>query len=53
MFIYLMWKNQKGETLRALFQEEKAMKLSRHMKDLGVDVHLEPEKSPVVLLGIQ
>ena len=50
MFVYLMWKNKKGETLRALFQAEKAIKISKQMKDLGVDVHLDPEEIPIRII---
>jgi len=43
MFIYLTWKNKRGETLKTLLQEEKAIKISKLMKDLGVDVSIIPE----------
>ena len=50
MFVFHKWKNIKGETLRALFQAEKAIKISKQMKDLGVDVHLDPEEIPIRII---
>jgi hypothetical protein len=47
MFSYLTWKNKRGEVLRALLQEEKAIKISKLMRNLGVDVSIIPEKSLV------
>ena len=47
MFTYLTWKNKKGETLKALFQEDKAIKISKLMRELGVDVSIISEKTLV------
>ena len=43
MFVYLIWKNKKGESKKALLQEEKAFKVAKQMINMGVDVSLSPE----------
>ena len=46
MFIYLIWKNKKGEPLKAMFEESKASKMADKMRELGVTVSLS---SPIEL----
>ena len=43
MFIYLLWKNKQGLSLKALFDEQKASKIADQMRGLGVTVELQPE----------
>ena len=43
MFIYLLWKNKHGLSLKALFDEQKASKIADQMRGLGVTVELQPE----------
>jgi len=42
MFIYLLWKNKEGLSLKALFDEQKASKIADQMRGLGVTVELQP-----------
>ena len=42
-FVYLTWENKKGEPLKVLFQEDKAIKILEQMKKLGVNVELTKE----------
>ena len=43
MFVYLSWKNKRGESLQAMFEESKAKMIAEEMKVLGFDVKLSPE----------
>ena len=45
MFVYLNWKNKKGDTLKALVEENKAIEMASKMEALGIDVQLSPETS--------
>jgi len=45
MFVYLNWKNKKGDTLKALVEENKAVEMASKMEALGIDVQLSPETS--------
>ena len=45
MFVYLIWKNKKGDTLKALVEENKAVEMASKMEALGIDVQLSPETS--------
>ena len=45
MFVYLNWKNKRGETLKALVEENKATDIVSQMKALGIEVQLSPETS--------
>ena len=45
MFVYLNWKNKKGDTLKALVEENKAVEMASKMDALGIDVQLSPETS--------
>ena len=48
MFVYILWKNRKGESLKAMFENEKALKLADAMRGVGITVELSPEiKLPV------
>ena len=47
MFVYLTWKNKKGEDLKALFSEDKALLIAEQMKKYGVDVSVIPEEIPL------
>jgi len=48
MFVYLNWKNKKGDDLRAMFEESKAKRIADIMKDLGVEVKLSPEEPFII-----
>ena len=43
MFMYLIWKNKKGEDLRAMFEESKAILIADEMRKFGIDVVTSPE----------
>ena len=43
MFVYLNWKNKKGEVLKALVEENKATDIVSQMEALGIEVQLSPE----------
>ena len=43
MFVFLSWKNKRGEPLQAMFEESKAKMIAQEMKDMGFDVKLSPE----------
>ncbi len=43
MFVYILWKNRKGESLKAMFENEKALKLADVMREKGITVELSPE----------
>tara|TARA_B000000460_G_C21358518_1_gene324343 strand:- start:221 stop:373 length:153 start_codon:yes stop_codon:yes gene_type:complete len=43
MFVYILWKNRKGEALKAMFENEKALKLADVMREQGITVELSPE----------
>ena len=45
MFVYLNWKNKKGEILKALVEENKATDIVSQMEALGIEVQLSPETS--------
>jgi len=45
MFVYLNWKNKKGEILKALVEENKATDIVSQMEALGIEVKLSPETS--------
>ena len=45
MFVYLNWKNKKGDTLKALVEENKAVEMASKMEALGIEVQLSPETS--------
>ena len=45
MFVYLNWKNKKGDTLKALVEENKAVEMASKMEALGIEVLLSPETS--------
>ena len=45
MFVYLNWKNKKGDTLKALVEENKAVEMASKMEALGIEVQLPPETS--------
>jgi len=47
MFIYLIWKNTKGLSLKAMFDENKASKIADEMRKLGVTVELQPAEVPI------
>ena len=47
MFIYLLWKNKQGMSLKALFQEEKASMIADKMRGLGVTVELQHANIPI------
>ena len=40
MFVYILWKNRKGESLKAMFENEKALKLADAMREVGITVEL-------------
>ena len=40
MFVYILWKNRKGEALKAMFENEKALKLADAMREVGITVEL-------------
>ena len=48
MFVYLNWKNKKGDDLRAMFEESKAKRIADIMKDLCVEVKLSPEEPFII-----
>ena len=43
MFVYILWKNRKGEALKAMFEYEKALKLADAMREVGITVELSSE----------
>ena len=43
MFVYLNWKNKKGEILKALVEENKAKDIASKMEAQGIEVQLTPE----------
>ena len=43
MFVYLNWKNKKGDILKALVEEKKAIDIVSQMEALGIEVELSPE----------
>ena len=43
MFVYLNWKNKKGDTLKALVEENKAIEIAGKMEAMGIEVRLSPE----------
>ena len=43
MFVYLNWKNKKGDILKALVEENKAIDIVSQMEALGIEVELSPE----------
>ena len=45
MFVYLNWKNKRGDTLKALVEENKAVEMVSKMEALGIEVQLSPETS--------
>ena len=47
MFIYLIWKNQQGKALKAMFDEAKASKKADLMRVEGVTVSLQPAEIPL------
>ena len=47
MFVYILWKNQQGESLKALFDEGKASMMADQMRVLGVTVELQPAHIPI------
>ena len=47
MFIYLIWKNQQGESLKAMFEEAKASLMADQMRIRGVTVELQPADIPI------
>jgi len=47
MFVYIIWKNQEGKSLKAMFQEEKASRMADQMRTLGVTVELQPADVPI------
>jgi len=47
MFIYLIWKNQQGKALKAMFEEAKASKMADLMRVRGVTVSLQPADIPI------
>jgi hypothetical protein len=47
MFIYLIWKNKQGLSLKAMFDEQKASKIADQMRGLGVTVELRPSDIPI------
>jgi len=48
MFVFLHWKNKKGEALNVLFEESKAVQMADKMREVGVTVSLVPEEKPIV-----
>ena len=49
MFIFLHWKNRKGEALNALFEESKAVQMADKMREVGVTVSLVPEEERLLV----
>ena len=45
MFVYLNWKNKKGEILKALVEENKAIDIVSQMEARGIYVKISPETS--------
>ena len=45
MFVYLNWKNKRGDILKALVEENKAVEMVSKMEALGIEVLLSPETS--------
>ena len=43
MFVYLSWKNKRGEPLQVMFEESKAKMIAEEMRVLGFDVKLSAE----------
>ena len=49
MFVYLNWKNKKGEVLKALVEENKAKDIASQMEARGIEVQLSPE-TPLTII---
>ena len=45
MFVYLNWKNKRGDILKTLLEENKAKDIANQMEALGIEVKLSPETS--------
>jgi len=45
MFVYLNWKNKKGDILKTLLEENKAKDIAIQMEAMGIEVQLSPETS--------
>ena len=45
MFVYLNWKNKKGDILKTLLEENKAKDIAIQMESMGIEVRLSPETS--------
>ena len=45
MFVYLNWKNKKGDILKTLLEENKAKDIAIQMEAMGIEVKLSPETS--------
>ena len=43
MFVYLSWKNKKGDMLKTLLEENKAKDIAGKMEAQGIEVQLTPE----------
>ena len=43
MFVYLNWKNKRGDILKTLLEENKAKDIASQMEALGIEVKLSPE----------
>jgi len=47
MFIYLIWKNRQGKTLKSLLAEKKATDIASQMRGMGLTVELQPAEIPI------
>ena len=47
MFIYLIWKNRQGKTLKSLLAERKATDIASQMRGMGLTVELQPADIPI------
>ena len=47
MFIYLIWKNQQGKSLKAMFDEAQAIEIADQMRVKGLTVELQPANIPI------
>ena len=47
MFIYLIWKNRQGKTLKSLLAEKKATDIASQMRCMGLTVELQPADIPI------
>jgi len=45
MFVYLNWKNRRGDLLKTLLEENKAKDIAIQMEAMGIEVKLSPETS--------